>query len=288
MNSEIKAPVDNEIKKDEIIGIKSLTGNPAETIFNPKIIDQLFKKDADGNIIIKAGTIDGTNVYANDFRYKKDTIQYLLGNVKVTDGGWTYSPALGAGGSNLTGTGSNQMSLSIASADNEDAYVLTQGYGMVLGETDTNAVNWNNNPSLEFWARIEIAGTYPTSKVRMGLTPSNVASYAGWAFAVIDGVTRPSVHAYNPGGPEGATVYTIDSVDANKWHKYRIEVTKTSTAHYTIIWYIDEVVVSTQYFTSEWTVTATSFSVEVANNTADAAETATILIAHAIFQQDYS
>jgi hypothetical protein len=286
MNSEIKNPVDNEIKKEEILETQPLTGNPAETLFNPKIIDQLFKKDADGNIIIKAGTIDGTNVYANSFRYKKNTIQYLLGTVDLgADSGWTYTPSAG---SILTALGSNQMSLSLASALDEESYVISQGYGIVLDNTSNEAVQWNYNPSNEVWIKVDIAGTYPFAKVRMGTTPSNTESYMGWLFSVVDGVIRPSTRAYNPGGPEGATVYTIDSVDANKWHKYRIEVTKTSTNHYTLVWYIDDIVVSTQYFTSEWTTTATSFSVYVTNNRADAAETINIQLAHAQFQQDYS
>ena len=283
--NEIEKPVGNEVKEDEILNLVPLTGNPAELLRNPKIIDQLFSKDAEGNIIINAGEIYGTDVYAENFRYLKNTIQFLLGNVNVIDGGWTTS--ISAGGT-LDGLGSNQMSLSLASAASEDSYFHSQGYGIVLGNDSTNAVQWNYNPEMEFWGICTITGTNPVAKVRIGTTPANNVSYIGWTFQVISGSVRPVTRGYNPGGAEAVTAVTITDIDASKWHKYRIEVEKTSVGSYTLRWYVDDVLYSTQYFTSEWTTTATAFSVDVANNVADIAETISLQIAHAQFQQNYA
>lgn len=269
-------------------GVTVIIGNTVTTSFINAL--NITAKYVEASIsitspLITGGTIDGGDVYANNFRYKKNTFQYLLGNVNIADGGWTYTPSTG---STLTGLGTNQMSLSLASASVEESYVISQGYGIILGGTGANAVEWNYDPSNEVWIKLTIAGTYPFSRVRMGNTPGNTESYVGWVFQVVDGVIRPIVKGYNPGGPEGATATTITSVDASKWHKYRIEVTKTSANHYTIVWYIDDTAVSTQYFTSEWTTTTSSFSVYITNNRADAAETINIQLAHAQFQQKYS
>lgn len=234
---------------------------------------------------ITAGTLDGTNVFANDFRWKKNTILYNLSNVNVTNGGWTNSISTNG---ILTGFGSNQMSLSLASAASEDSNTKTTGYGIVLGGTDTQAVLWNFNPSIEFWAKVDITGTNPLIKVRMGNTPGNTESYVGFNFSNPSGTVRPTAYGYNPGGPDISTTSVITSVDASQWHKYRIQVTKTATATYDIVWYIDDVSKHTETFTHEWTTTTTSFSVDVANNIADITKTAAIIIAHAKFQQNYS
>lgn len=285
MPIDIEKPVYDEVKTDEIIEQEALTGDPAELLKNPKIIDQLFQKDADGNIIIKAGEIYGTNIYAEDFRYMKNTIQFLLGNVNVASGGWTTS--ISAGGV-LSGFGSNQMSLSLASALIEESYINSQGYGIVLGDNTQIAVQWNYNPSFEFWAILDIAGTSPYAKVRMGASPDNNFSYVGWTFEVVSGTIRPRTRGYNPGGAESATAVTITDIDASDWHKYRVNVTKTNPSTYKIEWFVDDVVKSTQTFSSEWTTTATAFSVAITNDVADIAETIAISIAHAQFQQNYA
>jgi hypothetical protein len=285
MPTDIEKNVYDSQKEDEPIMSEYLTGDPAELLKNPKIIDQLFKKDSEGRIEIVAGTIDGTNVFANNFRYKKNTIDFLLGNVGVASGGWTTS--ISAGGA-LSGFGSNQMSLSLASALVEESYVNSQGFGIVLGDSSDQAVQWNYNPSLEFWSKCAIAGTEPYAKVRMGATPLNNVSYIGWVFQVVAGVVRPVTHGYNPGGPESMTSYTLSDIDASDWHKYRIEVTKTNPSTYSVTWFVDDVVYITQGFVSEWTTTGTGFSAYVTNDVADVAEMIALTIAQARFQQNYS
>ena len=278
-------PVFDSIKNDEPINLNPLTGSPAELLRNPKIIDQLFKKDSDGNLVLNVGIINGADVFANNFRWKKNTINFLLGNVNVTNGGWTDT--ITAGGT-LNGYGSNQMSLSLASAVVEEDYVISQGYGIVLGDTSEQAVQWNFNPSLEFWAKCSIVGAEPFAKIRMGTTPSNTASYIGWSIEVVSGTVRPRTKGYNPGGAESATSNTISTVDASQWHKYRIEVTKTNPSTYSMTWFVDDISVDTQTFSAEWTTTSTAFSAYITNNVADITKTISLLIAHAQFQQNYS
>jgi hypothetical protein len=283
--NDLEKPVYDEQKDDEVINQVPLTGDPAELLKNPKIIDQLFKKDANGNLILQAGIIDGADVFANNFRNKKNTIDFLLGNVSVASGGWTTS--ISAGGT-LSGLGSNQMLLSLASALIEESYINSQGYGIVLGDTSEQAVQWNYNPSLEFWARCEIAGTNPYAKVRMGASPNNNFSYIGWTFEVVAGTVRPKTRGYNPGGPEAMIAYTLSDIDASDWHKYRIEVAKTNPSTYSVTWFVDDVSYITQIFSSEWTTTATGFSAYVTNNVTDISETVALSIAQARFQQNYS
>ena len=67
-------PVFDSIKNDEPINLNPLTGSPAELLRNPKIIDQLFKKDSDGHLVLNVGIINGADVFANNFRWKKNTM----------------------------------------------------------------------------------------------------------------------------------------------------------------------------------------------------------------------
>ena len=167
--------------------------------------------------IITAGTIDGCNVYANNFRYKKNTFQYLLG---CADG---WSTSISAGGT-LTHCASNQMGLSLASALDETSYIQTISEAILIGSATSQAVRWDYDPSLEFWAKINNAGTKPTIDVRLGPVSVDNVPFFGWKF--LDDVTngRVTTSYYDNSLHNG--VY-ISGVNADQWHRYRIQVTKT-------------------------------------------------------------
>jgi hypothetical protein len=227
------------------------------------------------------GTIDGSDVFANNFRYKKNTNILLLGNAKVTNGGWLSSIS---GGGVLTPYGANQVGLSLASASDETSYIQCAGYAVVLNSSTDQAIQWDYNPSLEFWAKPSIATTDPTAVVRMGAVNVDNSSYVGWKFAYDGSYHRVATQWYDGSEHNGnATLHTTGN-----HHKYRIEVTKTSADHYTIVWKIDDSVFATEYVTTAWATSGTMFGVKVKNNVNDVSASVNIVITQAIFQQNYS
>lgn len=228
---------------------------------------------------ITAGIIDGCDVFANNFRFKKNTNLLLLGNQGE---GWTKSIS---GGGALSVYGANQMAISLASASDETSYTQCDGFSIVIGTAIEQAVQWNYNPSLEFWAKPSIATTDPTVVVRMGAVNVDNTSSVGWKFSFDGSAHKVATQWYDGSehnGDAGGTGFVID-----RWHRYKIEVTKTSANNYTIVWKIDDTVFETQYVTSEWATTGTMFGVKVKNNAYDINATVSLIIAQAIFQQNY-
>jgi len=232
---------------------------------------------------ISAGVITGADVYANYFGWKRNTHLILLG---CLDEGWVKSISPN---STIIPFATNQLAFSLGSSSSvEESYIKAYGWGIILGSTSEAAVQWNYNPSLEFWAKFSIDTSNNESyiAVRMGDTPSNTASYAGWFFQIYSGVLCPCPAAYNPGGPDMTTAIRLTSINAAQWHKYTVKVINTATATYTINWYVDDSLVYTATFTHEWTVTSTTFSLYWTNGAIN--RTVGGMIAHALFQQSYS
>jgi hypothetical protein len=227
---------------------------------------------------ITAGTIDGCDVYANNFRYKKNTFQYLLG---CTDG---WSTSISAGGT-LTHYASNQMSLSLASALDETSYIQTVSEAILIGSATTQAVRWDYNPSMEFWAKITNVSQDPTIDVRMGPVNVDNVPFFGWQF--VDDITNGRVITsyYDSSLHNGAY---ISGINADQWHRYRIQVTKTGADAYTVKWYIDDVERESHDVAVAIANPSFSLGIKLKNNATDIAKTANIAIAHAQFQQKYA
>jgi hypothetical protein len=227
---------------------------------------------------ITSGTLDGTDVFANNFRWKKNTFQYLLGCAD----GWSTSIS---GGGTLTHYASNQMGLSLASALDETSYIQTISEAILIGSATSQAVRWDYDPSLEFWAKINNAGAEPTIDVRLGPVNVDNVPFFGWKF--LDDVTNGRVITsyYDNSLHNGAY---ISGVNADQWHRYRIQVTKTGADAYTVKWYIDDVEKESHDIAVAIANPSYSFGIKLKNNATDISKTSNIVIAHAQFQQNYS
>jgi len=139
---------------------------------------------------------------------------------------------------------------------------------------------------LEFWAKTNNTGVNPTTVVRMG--PVNVDNQPsfGWKF-LDDGVGTESVCTsyYDDSLVEGSI---LSGVSTNQWHKYRIQVTKTSADHYTVKWYINDTERQSTDIALALANPGEFLGIKLKNNCTDDTESGSIMITMAEFQSKYS
>jgi hypothetical protein len=228
---------------------------------------------------LTAGTIDGCDVYANNFRYKKNTIIPVFACLD----GWVSSIS---GGCTVTPLGSNQIRMYLESASDETSFIETSAYTIIIpNNSNTSGIRWDYDPSLEFWGKVTNVGTEPTSEIRMGLTNADNVPFFGWMFqAESSGDTRIFTRYYDSSLHTGSSLAGL----ANQWQKYRILVTQTGTDAYTAKWYINDALVETHDIAVAMANSEEILGIKLKNNIADVSKNTEVIITQAIFQQSYS
>jgi hypothetical protein len=227
---------------------------------------------------LTAGTIDGCDVYANNFRWKKNTIFPSFSSLD----GWSDNTS--AGGI-TTPYGSNQIDMSLASAAEETSYIQTIGFSVLTGSSNESAVRWDYDPSFEFGAKINNTGQEPVTTVRLGPVSVDNAPFVGWKFSDDAFFGRVYTSYYDNSLHDGAY---ISGINADQWHVYRIQVIKTGADAYTVYWYIDDVLKESNSISVAMANPSFLMGIKLNNNATDISKTSQIILTHAQFQQKYS
>lgn len=227
---------------------------------------------------VTAGTIDGCDVFANNFGHKKNTLVPIFGCLD----GWNTSVS---GGGTVTPYGSNQIRLYLNSASSETTYIETSAYSIIIpNNSNEYGIRWDYDPSLEFWAKIDNTGTDPTSEIRMGLANADNVPFFGWVFQADAFGTEIFPRYYDSSLHTGAKIAGY----ANQWHKYKIKVVNTGTDTYTANWYLNDLLVRSYDISTAMAVSDEIMGIKLKNNVADIGVSNQVIITQAIFQQKYS
>ena len=233
---------------------------------------------------ITAGTIDGCDIYANNFRFKRNTHILTLSNL---DDGWTTSLS---GSLSVTKYATNQLTLYIASTSNETSSIKTGAMNILIGGSSTVWLPMYN-PSIEFWTKINVGTSEtPSCKIRLGDIADDNGSFVGfWFVPYINGYVTVNTQGKNTGA--GGTSFgdnTINGYDASKWHKYRITITKNTSTNFTAKYYIDDTLVQTSTMAEGWSGGIWMFGLTMTNNSTTITDTIEVSLSQVILQQAYS
>jgi len=224
---------------------------------------------------ITAGTIDGCDVYANIFRFKRWTVLY---NFSTMDH-W-FDSTTGVGGK-IFSYAANIVALVTGDSEFGEAYIEGGGGGVHIGEDTEWLILFDKSPFLEVVAKLEMSGN---GRAQIGMGSRGDNYYIGFYFLHATG--EPNA-IYCKGG----TVYFLsltNTIDYTLWHKYRILVTPNGD-NYNFYWYVDDVLEASK------TDLAFCFNVNknpyfwVENNYSGTGDPdyADLVIGSAIFQEDY-
>jgi len=233
---------------------------------------------------ITAGTIDGCDVYANNFRYKRWTVNYHLGSID----GWESTIA--AGGS-ITCYSTNLVNLVEPTGADEITYMEVGSFGVDLGTSSTSPIDYDKSPTIEWTARVALEGD-GVAYLRVGTcsTEAGNSPRAGFVFYLSGGnhVVKANYSDGSAAYASSALQISGSNVNSTFWHKYRILITPNG-ANYDLKFYIDDTLVQSYLNTAITSFPGKNFGAKVDNNyiVAGAPHSAQLLIGSAIFQQDY-
>ncbi len=226
---------------------------------------------------ITAGVIDGCDVYANNFRNKRWTVNYGL-NTTV---GWETTTS---GGATLTPYSSNIMVLSALDSLGASAIgaIEVGSFGIDLTTNATSPLNFSKNPVLECLSICTNLTGAGTAYLRMGQIDNSTSAYTGFIFDPAN--TKAAYHD----GSVGAIINLSNSIDNSKWHKYRIEITPNG-GNFDVKWYVDDALEASLLNHTFSSQSGKNFGARVSNNWVAGGDpdNAVMVIAAASFQQDY-
>ncbi|MFA5153464.1 MAG: hypothetical protein WC554_12950 [Clostridia bacterium] len=234
---------------------------------------------------ITAGTIDGCDVYANNFRFKRNTHILTLSNL---DDGWatSLSPSL-----SVTKYASNQLKLYLASTSNETSSIKAIALNAVIGGSTTTWLPIYS-PSIEFATAIDVGTSdKPSCKIRLGDVSDDTGSFVGFWFVPLNTSGYVTVNTQGKNTGAGGTSFgdnTINGYDASKWHKYRITITKNTSTNFTARYYIDDTLVQTSVMDEGWAGGSYMFGLTMTNNSTTVTDTIDVKLSQVILQQSYS
>ena len=226
---------------------------------------------------ITAGIITGVDVFAQQFRQLRWTVQYGL---NTTDGWETTT----TGGATLTPYASDIMLLSALDALGAAAVAAIEvgSFGIDLTTSTTSPITYSKSPVLECLAICTNLTGSGACYIRIGSFVGATPPHIGFTF------TEGSTVGSYIDGPGGANVSLTHTIDNTKWHKYRIQVTPNGS-DYDVKWYVDDVLEATLTDHAFPSTPAKNFGAKATNNWATGGDedNATMVIGATTFQQDY-